>query len=155
MTTEPQTIHLTETGRARLQDELQRLRSEHEPASRERLREARESGLTDDAERHLAVDELLRIQSRIDELEQLLAASAGAPPPVRGAATIGSRVTARDEDGRLHTFVLVSPLEAGTVPGHISTGSPVGAALTGRAAGDAVKVTVPAGLRTFTVVSVE
>ena len=55
----------------------------------------------------------------------------------------------------LPLFVLVSPLEAGAVRGHVSTASPVGAALLGRRAGDEVQVRVPAGQRVFTVLGVE
>jgi transcription elongation factor GreA len=156
MTSEVQeAIHLTEAGRARLEQELQSLRGAHEPACRARLRDARESGRSDDAERHMAVEELQRVQARIGELEQLLAASAAGPPLTHGAVGAGSRVTARDEARRLHVFTLVSPLEAGSAPGLVSTESPVGAALLGRAPGDTILVQTPAGQRTFTVMSIE
>jgi transcription elongation factor GreA len=150
-----QQIQLTQAGRARLQDEFEWLRSTHEPSCREQLRATRESGYSDDAERHMAVEELLRVQARIAELEQLLAASAVGPSVPHGAIAVGSRVTARDDAGRLHVFILVGPLEAGGAPGNVSTDSPVGAALMGRASGDHVAVKTPAGQRTFSVVSVE
>lgn len=146
---------ITEAGRARLQDELKRLQREDEPEFRGRLREVRENGSLEDADLHIAVEDLLRVQARIDELEQLLGSSeVGAARPLGGIG-IGSRVTARDDGDQEHVFVLVSPLEAGVAPGYISTESPVGAALMGRAPGDAVAVKVPAGERHFTVVSVE
>jgi transcription elongation factor GreA len=103
----------------------------------------------------LAVEELTRIQHRIRELESLLT-----DEPTDdllyspGLVTIGSRVTVEDTHGRLQTLILVSPLESGGVRGHVSA-SPVGAALLGRRTGDTVQVSVPAGVRTLAVVSVE
>ena len=157
MTTERQYfVPLTAAGRARLQEELDHLRLEREPGCRERLRDVRDGASPEDLELWLLLEELARVQQRIGELEQLLAAApAGDVPHPPGTVTIGSRVTARDESGRVHTFVLVSPLEAGTIRGHVSTASPVGAALLGRRADDEVHVTVPAGLRLFTVLTVE
>ena len=157
MTTERQhSMPLTGAGRARLQDELERLRLEHEPECREQLRDLRVSGSVEDLELQLALEELAGVLQRIQHLEQLLAAAPlddGIHPP--GTITIGSRVTARDDSGRLHVLVLVSPLEAGAVRGHVSTASPVGVALLGRRAGDVVHVMVPAGHRVFTVLDVE
>ena len=157
MTTERQRfMPLTATGRARLQGELDHLRREREPGCRERLRDLREGGNPEDFELQLLLEDQARVLQRIRELEQLLAAEPaddGLHPP--GTTTIGSRVTVRDESGRPYVFVLVSPLEGGAVRGHVSTASPVGSALLGRRAGDAVQVTVPAGRRVFTVLNVE
>ncbi len=157
MTTERQSsMPLTSAGRAWLQDELERLRQEREPECRERLRDLRDGGSPEDLELQMVLEELARVQARIRELEQLLAAAPdGDIPHAPGTITIGSRVTVRDDSGRTHVFVLVSPLEAGTARGHVSTASPVGAALLGRRSGDEVQVTVPAGRRVFTVLGVE
>lgn len=157
MTTNHQApMPLTPAGHARLREELETLRLEREPAARRQLRELRESANPEDMEVRMALEELTRVQQRIREIERLLASvpldgSAHTP----GTVTIGSRVTARDETGRLHEFVLVSPLEASTIRGHVSTASPVGAALLGRRPGDQVQVKVPAGLRVFKLLSVE
>ncbi|MGE0539559.1 MAG: GreA/GreB family elongation factor [Dehalococcoidia bacterium] len=157
MTAELQrSVLLTSTGRARLQEELDRLLRKHEPETRERLRDLRDGGNPEDQDLRLALEDLARVQQRIREVEQLLATEPAEDAPYTpGAITIGSRVLARDGSGRMHTFVLVSPLEAGAVRGHVSTASPVGVALLGRRPGDQVQVTVPAGLRALTVLSVE
>jgi transcription elongation factor GreA len=156
MTTEQHTgLPLTDAARRRLRDELDHLRSDHEPVCRDRVRELR-AGMGEDLELSLALQELTRLQQRIRELETILATQPDEPlllPP--GFITIGSRVAVRDASGRQQTFVLVSPLEASITQGGVSTTSPVGAALLGHRAGDAVRVDVPAGVRILTVISVE
>ena len=103
----------------------------------------------------MALEDLVRVQRRIQELEPLLAAPPADLEPPDGTITIGSQVTARDESGRERRFVLVSPLEAGAARGHVSTALPVGLALLGCRTGDRVQVQAPAGQRTFTVTEVE
>ncbi len=157
MTTNQQRpMPLTPAGHARLRDELDKLRREREPAAREQLRDLRESANPEDMEIRMALEELARVQQRIREVEHLLAtAPVDGMAHTPGTVTIGSKVTARDETGRTHEFVLVSPLEASSVRGHVSTASPVGTALLGRRPGDQVQVKVPAGLRAFLLLSVE
>lgn len=157
MTTNHQApMPLTPAGHTRLREELEKLRLEREPAARQQLRELRESANPEDMEVRMALEELTRVQQRIREVEHLLAtASVDGSTHLPGTVSIGSKVTARDETGRVHEFVLVSPLEASTVRGHVSTASPVGTALLGRRPGDQVQVKVPAGLRVFNLLSVE
>jgi transcription elongation GreA/GreB family factor len=156
MTTESkQPLPLTEAGRARLREELDRLVREREPELMLRLREARERSSAEDIESYPLLDELARVRQRIAELERALAAAVqDTPVQPPGTITIGSRVVARDEKGRVHTFVLVSPVEADAARGHISIASPVGAALLGRQAGDRTSVAVPTGQRAFEIVEV-
>ncbi len=146
---------LTDAASQRLRDELDHLRREQEPTCRHRLREL-EAGMGEELGLALARQELARLQQRVRELEAVLATEpAHSPPHPPGLITIGSRVVVRDASGRLQTFTLVSPLEAGITQGGVSTTSPIGAALLGRRVGDAVRVDVPAGIRTLTVIAVE
>ena len=148
---------LTAAGRARLSEELDRLRTVREPEIAALLHEARGQASAWEEGDYMALQEdLARVQGRIQELERSLAAGeADETPHVQGAVAIGSRVTARDDAGREHTFVLVSPVEADAARGHISAASPIGAVLLGHRAGDTVSVKVPAGLRSFTLLAVE
>jgi transcription elongation GreA/GreB family factor len=148
---------LTDAGRARLHEELNRLRLEREPAIAALLHDAREQASAWEEGDFMALQEdLARVQGRIQELERSLAADrADETRHPAGTVAIGSRVTAQDNAGRTHTFVIVSPVEADAARGHISAESPIGAALLGRRAGDEVSVKVPAGLRTFTLLTVE
>ena len=147
---------LTDAGRARLCEELEHLRLVREPEIAALLHEARAQASAWEEGDYMAVQEdLARVQGRIKELERSLAAErVEEVPHTAGAVSIGSQVTAQDDAGRQHTFVIVSPVEADAARGHISAASPIGAALVGRRAGEQVSVKVPAGLRAFTLLSV-
>jgi transcription elongation factor GreA len=147
-------LTLTDAGRVRLQQELDRLRTEREPQSWQRIRDLRDGAPTEDIEIMIALEEHQRIRNRIAEIERLLAQAATEPVIAAGTITMGSNVRASDLDGKVHQFVLVSPLEAGATRGHISTASPVGIALLGRRVGDRVHVETPSGRRTLTVLTV-
>ncbi len=156
MTNSAQAVPLTESSVAWLRQELDRLRQEREPALVERLREIQQEAGFHDLQAHVVRDELTRVRERIHELEITLeTASAPDGRHAPDVITIGSRVIVRDEAGREHTFVIVSPVEADAGRGHISAASPVGAALLGRRSGDAVAVTTPTGTRRLLLLSVE
>lgn len=148
---------LTDAGRARLSEELNRLKTEREPQLAALLHEARDQASAWEESDYLALqEEVMRVQGRIQELERFLAAErAEETPRPAGVVAIGSKVTVRDNTGRTQTFVIVSPVEADASRGHISAQAPIGAALIGRRAGDEVTVKVPAGERRLTVLAVE
>lgn len=148
---------LTDAGRARLSEELYRLKTEREPQLAALLHEARDQASAWEESDYLALqEEVMRVQGRIQELERFLAAErAEETPRPAGVVAIGSKVTVRDNTGRTQTFVVVSPVEADASRGHISAQAPIGAALLGRRAGDEVTVKVPAGERRLSVLAVE
>lgn len=152
----PETIWLTESGMARLNDELKDLRHRRRPDLHQRIQEATESGdVSDNSEYEDLKDEWASLEARITELEQTLERAAviqrGAGD---GTIGLGSRVTLRSDDGEVETWVLVSPQEAKTSDGAISTESPVGRALIGRSVGEEAVVRTPGGEMTYTVVAV-
>jgi transcription elongation factor GreA len=152
----PETIWLTESGMSRLNEELKDLRNRRRPELHQRIQEATESGdISDNSEYEELKDEWAILEARITELEQTLERSAIIQREA-GDETIGlgSRVTLRSDDGEVETWVLVSPQEAKTSDGAISTESPVGRALVGRTIGDAAVVSTPGGEMTYTVVAV-
>jgi transcription elongation factor GreA len=53
------------------------------------------------------------------------------------------------------TYRLVTSEEADAASGRISTGSPIGRSLIGKALGDAVKVNIPGGVREFEIVKLK
>ncbi len=152
----PETVWLTESGKARLSEELHDLRTRRRPELHARIQEATESGdVSDNSEYEDLKDEWAILEARINELEHTLEHSAVIQREA-GDETIGlgSKVTLRADDGEDETWVLVSPQEANTLDGTISTQSPVGKSLVGRRAGDTAEVRTPGGSMTYTVVSV-
>ena len=66
-----------------------------------------------------------------------------------GRAGFGSTVHLRAEGGDTIIYQLVMPEEANAEKGLISTSSPIGRAILNKEAGDEIRVTTPAGNRTF------
>jgi transcription elongation factor GreA len=148
-------VQLTPEGRQRLADELNLLRTVKLPELTIRIQDANEHGdISDNSEYEELKEELVLTDARIHELEFLLTKAEDVDPPERGRVGLGSSVTIRSDDGEEETWRLVSPEEADTRVGAISTDSPVGHALMGRKKGDITSVETPAGTITYSVTSV-
>jgi transcription elongation factor GreA len=149
-------VQLTPEGRQRLADELNHLRAVKLPELTTRIQDANEHGdISDNSEYEELKEELVLTDARIHELEFLLNKAEDVAPPERGRVGLGSSVTIRSDDGEEETWRLVSPEEADTRIGAISTDSPVGHALMGRKKGDITTVETPAGTITYSVTSVK
>jgi transcription elongation factor GreA len=149
------TVQLTAAGKARLAEELATLRNQRRPELATRIQEATEHGdVSDNSEYEEMKDEWAMIEGRIRDLEQTLEHAEVIQPTAGGVIGLGSRVTLHSEDGE-ETWILVSPEEANTLDGTISTESPVGRALLGRRTGESAQVTTPSGPITFNIVDVQ
>jgi transcription elongation factor GreA len=148
-------VTLTRAGRADLEQELWRLRTEHLPALTTRLAEAREDPAAQDEDAGLLElqEEQQRLERRAISLERLLAAARDIIPEVTGLVALGSLVEI-EEDGEREAYQLVDPREASVSEGRISIASPVGQALLGHRVGDVAVVPVPDGERYVRVVAV-
>ena len=152
------TVRLTAGGKARLEEELTLLRTQRRPGLAARIQEATEHGdVSDNSEYEELKDEWAMIEARIRDLEQTLerAEIIQRDDAVAGVVGLGSRVTLRSDDGEEESWILVSPEEANTLDGTISTESPVGRALLGCQTGDSPTVKTPGGEIVYTVVNVE
>ena len=151
-----QTVWLTAAGKTRLEEELNDLRTRRRPDLQVRIQEATESGdISDNSEYEELKDEWASLDARIHELEHTLDRAAVIQrDETDGVVGLGSKVTIRSDDGEEETWILVSPQEANTLDGTISTQSPVGKALIGCRAGDSATVRTPSGAIEFTVVAV-
>ena len=148
-------VRLTPEGRLRLQDELEHIRTEKRPALSARLQEENEHGdVSDNSEYEDLKEELIMVDARIHELELLLDSAEDVEPAPRGTVGLGSTVTIQTDDGEQETWRLVSPQEADTRIGAISTSSPVGHAIMGLKKGDVASVATPGGTFVYTIVSV-
>jgi transcription elongation factor GreA len=150
-------VILTEQGKEGLERELEKLRTEKHPAVARRIQELTSDGdVSDNSEYEETKEELVIIEARIREIELLLRrAKVVARGEVTDIVQFGSTVTIRDEFDETDTWTLVSPQEANTLHGTISTESPVGSALMGKRVGETIVVSAPGGETSFTIEKVE
>ncbi len=142
------TVLISAAGYARLESELELLRTDARRALSERLREAREDGDLDD---NPALGDLLeeqgQLEQRISLLEARVRSAEIVEPSADGRAGIGTLVRVRDfSAGSTHEYELVGPLESDLGSGRVSVEAPVGRALVGRRPGDRLDVETPRGV---------
>jgi len=137
---------ITLEGKARLEAELEHIKTVERPELAERLKEWHEGGdITDNAAFEAMKERLAALGQRIAEIESLLRESEiitgnGAS---NGVIEVGSVVTVTKPDGSVSKFTIVDSLEAVPRDGRISDASPIGSALLGCKLGDTVSVQVP------------
>ena len=140
-------IPLTAKGFARLDAELQTLKSVDRPAVIAAIAEAREHGdLSENAEYHAARERQGFIEARIRELEAMIGRSEVIDPSrFSGAIKFGATVVIVDEDtDEQKTYQIVGEPEASIEEGLFNMQSPLARALIGKEPGDSVEVRLPA-----------
>jgi transcription elongation factor GreA len=147
---------LSEAGVTALRTELHELTTVTRPAILARIVAARELGdLRENSDYHEARREQSFAEGRIRAIEDLLRnvviIEEGHD---EGRIRLGSTVLVEDPHGDEETFTLVGSSEANPASGRISAGSPIGAALLDRVAGDEVEAIIPSGRRRFRIVEV-
>jgi transcription elongation factor GreA len=152
----PAPVTMTADGAERLRAELRELTDVRRPEVIARIRTAKEHGdLKENAEYHAAREEQSFVEGRIQALEARLRGAVIANTPAAGSgADIGSRVTVEVDDETV-SYTLVGAFESAPGEGRLSAASPVGRALLGASAGDAVTVETPRGAVVYRVLSVE
>ncbi|GMV38143.1 MAG: hypothetical protein AMXMBFR61_26510 [Fimbriimonadales bacterium] len=158
--TEEGVVLLTEKGYKRLSDELAQLTSVRRPEIAERIRASKEQGefADDNSEFEEAKREQAIVESRIAELKELL--SSAQKLSARNIPTdrvgIGSVVVLRNLKKRKEQIEVrvVTVFEADPDEGSISSDSPWGQALLGRAVGDKVVINAPAGELHFEILEI-
>ena len=116
------------------------------------IKRARELGdLRENAEYHAAKERQTYVQARISMLQKRVSdiQLINLDKIPHGKAAFGSTVHLREDTGSDVVFQLVMPEDADVVKGLISTSSPIGRAIVGKAAGDQVLVVTPNGKRSF------
>ncbi|MSQ11522.1 MAG: transcription elongation factor GreA [Dehalococcoidia bacterium] len=150
--------YLTQEGYAKLQEELDHLRTVRRREVAEQLKLAAEVGGTvDNAEYDDAKREQARVEGRVQDLEQLLQSVEiiSERGHKKGGVQMGARVTVRDAKGAKSQYLMVGSAEAEPLKGKISNTSPVGMALMGKKTGDEVSVQTPTGVLKLKIVAVE
>ena len=140
----------------KLQDEIAVLEHEFRHELPKEILKARAHGdLSENAEYHAAKERqgyvnarLGQVQKRLGELSMV---DLSKLPTDR--VGLGSTVVVRDlQKDQEMTYILVTSEAADATAGKISTGSPIGRSLIGKALGDEVRVSIPGGVREFEIV---
>jgi transcription elongation factor GreA len=142
-------VQLTAQGFEELQAELDELMTTKLPAVVERVSKAREYGdLSENAEYHSAREDQTLIETRIDEIQQILG-NAQVVQATHSTTKIGMGstvvVTIKGKKAKKITLTIVGEFQAVPAEGKVSSVSPLGKALMGKKKGDEVKVDAPAG----------
>lgn len=152
------TSFLTREGYAKLQDELEYLRTKKREEIANRLHEAMEGGeLIENAEYEIAKNEQAFTEGRIKELELILATARiidDAQHQASGLIQVGSTVTIQEESADPEVYTIVGSAEADPVTGKISNESPLGKALLNHKAGERVQVDAPQGAFSIQILTV-
>jgi transcription elongation factor GreA len=151
-------VLLTEEGLARLEKELEQLKTVRRPQVAERIRQAKELASTqNNAEYDDAKNDQAFVEGRILTLEQLIQDARIINEEEAHHASsvqIGSTIHLVDSEGKKIQYTIVGSAEADPKAGRISNESPVGLALLGKRVGDEVQVSVPKGLLRFTLTKI-
>jgi transcription elongation factor GreA len=151
-----QDVFLTEDGRQHAISQLEFLRTVKRAEVAQYLHEAKESGdVIDNAAYEDAKDAQARLEGRILELEQMLAAAQVISHVPTHEISLGSVVQLRTAENQEYQYTLVGAYEAKPAAGLISNESPVGKALLGRKVGDEVTVSTPGGVKVYTILRIE
>jgi transcription elongation factor GreA len=147
-------VQLTPDGHTRLLEEHRQLTQERRPEVIDRIKRARELGdLKENADYTAAREEQSFLEGRIQAIEGQLRFAVVVAPTDGTRVALGSRVTV-EQDGEEQEFTIVGPTESDPSSGRISSVSPVGKALLGRAAGDEAVVVTPRGQTRYRVISI-
>ncbi len=151
-------VPMTPEGQARLREEMKRLREVDLPQVVRDIGTAREHGdLSENAEYHAAKERQGMIVARISFLEQTLSRAEVIDPSKLSGKKVqfGAKVRVVNVDTEEEqTFQIVGPEEADIKVGRISVASPLARGLLGHEVGDEVKVVMPAGPRTYEILSI-
>lgn len=144
----PQAASLTQEGYAQMKAELEDLKSRRTQAIEEIRRAAADKDFRENAPLEAAREERGRLEGQIRELEAALKSATimdeTQKPTLK--VSMGDSIVLRDQTSNDELrYTIVSPREVDPIKGKISSDSPIGKALIGRAQGDTVEITAPVG----------
>ncbi|MDB5169581.1 MAG: greA [Candidatus Saccharibacteria bacterium] len=146
-------FRLTQAGVDELKQELQTLIGERS-AIAEAIKTAREFGdLSENAEYQSARSDQERNESRIAEIEVILANVEVIKKPTGVKVQLGSQVKLKG-GAKTKEFQIVGTVEADPLSGKISDESPIGQALLGKKVGELVEIKTPVDITSYEVVAI-
>jgi transcription elongation factor GreA len=141
--------YVTKETLAKMQAELQEMKSVQRPAASRAIAEAREKGdLKENAEYDAAKEAQGMLEAKIKQLEGIIATARIVDESTidTSRVTILTKVTVMNFATKKEvTYQIVSEKEADLKLGKISATSPIGKGLLGKIVGEVAEVTVPAG----------
>ena len=139
--------YLTPEGKAKLETELEELKTTGRKELSIRLNQAISMGdLSENADYHKAKEDQGFMEGRIQEIEAILSSSEVIQEKAKyDDVAIGARVTIKEADYPPETYHLVGRNEANPREGKISHASPIGKALLGHRVGETVVAQLPNG----------
>ena len=146
--------YLTKEGLAKLEAELEHLRSVKRVGVADRIQKAKELGGTvDNAEYDDSKNEQAFVEGRILTLERIIdnAILIGDEATHSDKVNLGAHVTVLNQNKAEEEYTIVGSAEADPGQGRISNESPVGKALLNKKVGEEVNVVTPAGTVTLTI----
>ena len=149
------TFTMTAAGKAELEAELEKLKTEGRVDIAEKLKVARSYGdLSENSEYDEAKSEQAKIEARIQELEYQLENAVIIDSVAGDHVSMGSKVTVV-RDGKEFVYEIVGFSQSDPSNGKISDESPVGKALMGASIGEKVTVEAPIGMLEFEIKSID
>lgn len=151
------TFTMTAAGKAELEAELEKLKTEGRIDIAEKLKVARSYGdLSENSEYDEAKSEQAKIEARIQELEYQLENAVIIDSVAGDKVSMGSKVTVlRKTDNLEFVYDIVGFSQSNPSEGKISDESPVGKALLGASVGEIVVVEAPIGNLEFEIKSID
>lgn len=151
------TFKMTIAGKAELEAELEKLKTEGRVDIAEKLKVARSYGdLSENSEYDEAKSEQAKIEARINELEYQLDHAVIIDSGDKNSVSMGSKVTVlRKSDNTEAVYEIVGFSQSNPSEGKISDESPVGTALMGAKVGETVTVEAPIGNLEFEIKAID
>jgi transcription elongation factor GreA len=153
-----QPSYLSREGLAKLQAELEHLRTVGRHDAAERIQQSRERGGTvSNAEYEEAKNELAFVEGRILTLDSMINNAVIIEEGQGGGDTVevGNTIAVKDQSGRSIKYTIVGSAEADPSQGKISNVSPIGQGLLGKRVGEITEVDVPSGKIRLEVIAIE
>jgi transcription elongation factor GreA len=151
--------YLSKEGLENLIVEIQYLKTKGRSEMAKQIKEAREKGdLSENAEYDAAKDAQGMMEMKIAKLEELLSQARLLDESKIDTSKVSVFTTVKLHDLKIKkeiSYTLVSEKEADFKNGKISVTSPIGKGLLGKAVGETVKITVPAGILEFTILDIK
>ena len=149
-------VPLTREGLAKLERELEYLRTVRRQEVADRIHQAKELASTqNNAEYDDAKNEQAFVEGRILTLEKMVQNAVIIEERHSSRVELGSKVSVVTADGKEEHYTIVGSAEASPKDGRISNESPVGRALLGKSVGEEVQVQVPAGVLRLTITAID